>query len=107
MQGCDGYVIQLLLPVRDNAGKVFPDRIWSELKNTLTARFGGVTAYTRAPAEGVWKPSPERIAAEDVFIVEVMSQRLDCDWWRSLRSALEARLGQEQIIVRALPYVAP
>ena len=107
METCDGYVIQLVLPVRDNEGNIFPGRIWSALKDQLTARFGGVTAYTRAPAEGVWQPDPERTAAEDVFVVEVMTRQLEREWWQALRRELEVTLRQEEIVVRALPYLTP
>lgn len=96
------YLLQLVLPVHDNGGKAFPDAVWEELKTRLADKFGGVTAFRRTPAEGVWAPSPDKRAAEDVFIVEVMARDLDRAWWASLQAELEQMLGQEHIIIRAI-----
>lgn len=96
------YLVQMVLPVHDNAGRAFPDATWEALKNRLAEKFGGVTAYRRAPAEGVWAPSPERRAAEDVFVAEVMARDLDRAWWAALQAELERSLGQEHIIIRAI-----
>lgn len=46
------YLIQLFLPLRDNAGEKFPDAMYRGIRDQLTERFGGMTAYARAPAEG-------------------------------------------------------
>lgn len=96
------YLLQLILPVRDNDGNAFPDTLWDGLKARLADMFGGVTAFRRAPAEGVWAPSPEKRAAEDVFIVEVMARTLDHTWWAALQAELEQALGQEHVIIRAI-----
>jgi hypothetical protein len=34
---------------------------------------------------------------------EVMVEGLDRQWWSSYRSALEARFGQRELVVRAFP----
>ena len=49
------YLVQILLPLYDNEGHAFEAREYVELRGELADRFGGVTAYTRAPARGVWK----------------------------------------------------
>lgn len=67
----------------------------------LTERFGGVTAYTRAPAAGLWEePSGERVR-DDVVIYEVMSGALDEDWWSATRRRLEAQFQQQELVIRA------
>jgi hypothetical protein len=96
-------LVQLVLPVRDNAGKEFPGKVWEELKTRLAGKFGGVTAFRRAPAEGVWAPADERRTAEDVFIVEVMTPALDKAWWAALQIELERTLRQDHVIIRAIP----
>ena len=48
------FVIQLLLPLTANDGGRFPQAHFAEVRTRLTTRFGGVTAYSRAPAEGTW-----------------------------------------------------
>ncbi|MEP6872276.1 MAG: hypothetical protein ABI939_10565, partial [Anaerolineaceae bacterium] len=44
--------VEILLPVRDNAGQAFPKNSFESVKNELTQRFSGLTAFTRLPAEG-------------------------------------------------------
>jgi hypothetical protein len=100
----DSYLVQLLLPVRDNNGRVFSDATWESLKTKLVEKFGGVTAFQRTPAEGIWAPASERRAAEDVFMVEVMTQALDEAWWASLQAELEHALAQEHVVIRAIKF---
>ena len=97
------HLIQVLLPVTDNEGRPFGSQIWEELKAALIEQFGGVTGYTRAPAEGVWAPAKGEREHDNIFIVEVIADDLNREWWKGLRRQLEATLHQEQIIVRALP----
>lgn len=48
------HLVQLLLPIDDEAGQPIPRAHYDALALALTERFGGVTAYTRAPATGLW-----------------------------------------------------
>lgn len=100
------YLIQILLPMADNAGRPFPKGTLEQIKAGLTDRFGGVTAHSRAPAEGVWaSPHADGQHAgkhvDDIVIVEVMAPELDETWWRAFRRNLETLLGQEEIVIRA------
>jgi len=96
-------LVQLLLPLADKEGRVFPDHILEGVKQRLVERFGGVTAYTRSPAEGVWAPRPNKCEKDDVVIVEVMAPELDEAWWSGFQRELERALGQDEIVVRAFP----
>jgi hypothetical protein len=96
------HLVQLLLPVFDNAGAPFPASHYASVRAELTDRFGGLTAYTRAPAEGVWTESG-RSARDDIVVYEVMVERLDRTWWAEFRSLLERRFAQDQLVVRAHP----
>jgi hypothetical protein len=96
------YLIQLLLPLYDNNGRPFPANDYVELRTDLAERFGGVTAYTRAPARGVWKDETGGTARDDIVIFEVMTDSLDREWWTAFRKHLEERFRQESVIVRAL-----
>jgi hypothetical protein len=100
----ESCLIQLLLPVTDNAGRRFPDSVWEGLKDKLVERFGGVTAFARTPAEGVWEPSPDRRTSEDVFVVEVMSETFEVAWWSNLQMELESSLAQEHVVIRAIGF---
>lgn len=94
------WVVEVLLPVRDRDGQPYPAALFDGLQHDLTERFGGVTAYVRAPAEGRWKDEG-RQEADDVALYEVMTPDLDREWWRGLRGRLETRLGQKAILMRA------
>jgi len=96
------YLVQILLPLYDNEGHAFEAREYVELRGELADRFGGVTAYTRAPARGVWKDDAGATARDDIVIFEVMTDTLDRKWWTEFRQALERRFRQESLIVRAL-----
>ena len=39
------------------------------------------------------------------MVYEVMAQNLDQAWWSDYRKQLEARLDQEQIVIRASDFV--
>ena len=95
------HLIQVLLPLYDNDGQPLPRDLYRTVAAELTERFGGLTAHTRAPAEGLWKEGPATTARDDIVIYEVMADRLDRAWWRDYRSGLEARFRQEQVVVRA------
>ena len=94
------HLVQLLLPLRDNAGRAFAPDHYDAVRGELTSRFGGLTAYSRAPAEGVWEGNGGR-ARDDVVVYEVMADALDRDWWRGFRAALERRFAQDEVVVRA------
>lgn len=95
------FLVQLLLPLTDNAGAPFPATSYRAVADELTQRFGGVTAYTRAPAEGRWKEGGARVAHDEILIVEVMVDTLDRTWWGRYRTDLERRFAQDALVVRA------
>ena len=98
------HLVQLLLPLRDNDGRPFPASHYAEVRAELTERFGGLTAYTRAPAEGLWTEGDgERATRDDIVVYEVMVDALDRDWWGGFRHSLERRFAQEELVVRAQP----
>jgi hypothetical protein len=94
------HLIQILLPVRDNDGKPFGPHPFEEITWSLSKKFGGITAYNRAPAEGRWEQSGTT-RHDDVLVIEVMVERLDKTWWAEFRRSLETTFRQERVIVRA------
>lgn len=95
-------LVQVLLPLSDNLRHPFPRDFYDRVASELTERFGGVTAYTRSPAEGRWKHQGDT-NAEEVVVIEVMVETLDEEWWTSYRAGLEAMFRQKRVIVRAQP----
>jgi hypothetical protein len=96
------YVVQILLPLYDNEQNPQPPEQFRTVQRELTERFGGLTVYTRAPAEGMWKPdNGDKTKRDDIVIFEVMAPELDPAWWKQYRRDLEARFRQTYIIMRA------
>lgn len=97
------HLIQILLPLYDNASVPQPAELFEKTREELIGRFGGLTAYTRAPAKGLWQEDASTTLHDDIVIYEVMTESLDDAWWRTYRGMLEQRFRQEAIIVRAQP----
>ena len=95
------YLVQLLLPLRDHAGVPYPRAHYDELAGRLTDRFGGVTAYTRAPATGLWETPSGETVRDQVVVYEVMADDLDREYWARLRRELEEKFAQEELVIRA------
>ena len=96
------FLIQILLPLRDNQGKPIARRHFTGFSTRLTGKFGGVTVYSRAPATGLWKKnSPGKVERDDIVIFEVMSAKLARQWWSRERRHLESLFRQHEVIVRA------
>lgn len=96
------FLIQVLVPLADNNGARFPDAAFAKLSTELASQFGGLTAYTRSPAIGLWQPaSDESPRRDDVVVFEVVADELDRSWWAGYRTALEQRFRQDDVMIRA------
>ena len=89
------HLVQLLLPLGQK------HRAYERVFRELTERYGGMTAYSRAPAEGLWKKRRGSTVRDDIVVVEVMVKRLERRWWSGYRRTLERRFRQEALVVRA------
>ena len=94
------HLIEILLPLRDNDGEAFGQKLFAEVRDELVERFGGLTAFSRSPAEGLWDEGGER-NRDEIVVLEVMADTLDRDWWRGYRAALERRFRQDEVVIRA------
>jgi len=97
------HLVQLLLPLGRPGGARFPAQLYRDVTRELTERFGGVTAYNRAPASGLWEEEPGRTERDDIVVYEVMVDALDTAWWAHYRRILERRFEQDELVVRAQP----
>lgn len=95
------HLVELFLPLRDNAGLPFPRALYERVRADLAGRFGGVTAFTRAPATGLWEDGSGEVQRDEVVLFEVMVDHVDHGWWRDYRRALEAGFRQDEVLVRA------
>lgn len=99
------YLIQLLLPLYDNNKIAFPRSYFDDVRRELTQQFGGITAFVRSPAVGLWKENEENVTRDDVVMFEVMAEQLDHAWWKEYREKLEGTFRQEDLVLRALEVI--
>ena len=95
------HLIEILLPLSDNEGRPFSPELRAQVRDELVEHFGGVTAFTRSPAEGLWDDGDGDADRDEIVIFEVMADWLDRGWWRHYRTELERRFRQDEIVVRA------
>ncbi|MBL0729810.1 hypothetical protein [Piscinibacter sp. HJYY11] len=99
------HLVQLLLPLFDGTGAAVPKAAFDDVRETLVARFGGLTAYSQSPARGLWKDedrSTDEPVKDVIVVYEVMVEDLDPQWWAAYRQALAQSFGQKELVVRAL-----
>jgi len=94
------HLIEILLPLFDNEGTPIVIQEFTRLSDELTREFGGLTAFTREPAEGRWRKDAET-QHDQIVIFEVMTEDIDRTWWSSYRETLQKRFRQETIVIRA------
>ena len=96
------HLVQLFLPLRDNAGAPFPPWLFGAVRGELTEAFGGVTAYQRAPVTGLWEDD-DTVQRDELVLFETMVETLNRGWWRRYADELAGRFRQDEILVRAVP----
>ena len=96
------HLVQVLLPTHRRNGTCVASEEFARVRMELTERFGGVTAYSRSPATGLWKRDDEETERDQVIMIEVVVEVFDREWWRHYREQLETRFGQEEVLARAL-----
>jgi hypothetical protein len=94
------HLVEILLPLHDNSGQPFEPEKYAEVRQHLTERFGGLTAFTRSPAQGT-TTERGRPVHDDIVVFEVMTRILDVAWWGSYRLHLEREFRQDEIVIRA------
>ena len=98
-------LIQILLPLYDKTGRRIPRARFQETAEEFARLYGGVTAYTRAPAEGLWRPRRQRrFERDEIVVFEVMSPKFDIRSWRTKRRELERLFDQDAIVIRAISF---
>jgi hypothetical protein len=50
------------------AGSPFPANVYHKVRAKLTEKFGGLTTYSRAPAEGLWSKGSE-VKRDDIIVL--------------------------------------
>jgi hypothetical protein len=98
------FLVEFFLPAFDNDGAQIPKAEFDRVRRELTERFGGVTAFMRSPAMGLWADDTGVVRRDDLVSFEVMTETLDRDWWRDYREQLGKRFRQQEIVMRASSF---
>ncbi len=93
-------LIQILLPLYNNQKEPFPQTVFTHIRQELTEKFGGITAFSRSPATGLWKENEEKTVKDEIIIYEVMAESLDLEWWQCYKVNLEETFRQDEILIR-------
>jgi hypothetical protein len=94
------HLVQLLLPLYAEQGDRLSPELFAAVRQELVDRFGGLTAYSRAPAKGLWTDGGE-VERDDIVVYEVMVEDLDRSWWAGYRAELTTRMRQKELVIRA------
>lgn len=95
-------IVEVFLPLDTREGEPISREVFDGIIDDLAERFGGATAFTRAPTEGFWKQG-ETIERDRVIIIEVIVEKLDTVWWAEFRKTLEHKFEQDEVLIRATP----
>jgi hypothetical protein len=94
-------LIQILLPLYNNQKDLFPEHYFTQIRQELTEKFGGITTYSRAPATGLWKETEAKTVKDAIIIYEVMAEDLDRSWWQDYKEKLKRVFQQDEILIRS------
>lgn len=95
------HLVEIFLPLNDNQGNSLPQSLYDQVRAQLVQEFKGLTTYSRAPAEGIWKAPDQTSTRDSIVIYEVLVPQLDRLWWADFRKKLEGLFRQETVLVRA------
>jgi hypothetical protein len=94
------HLVEIFLPLNSNEGTPLPSSEFRLVREQLVERWGGVTAFTRTPAKGVFLQNGNERAEDEIVVYEVMVERVDKLWWLSYKRDLEVRFRQQEILIR-------
>src|SRR4051794_24566541 len=95
------HLVEIFIPTTYPNRSLVTGAAFERLKDELTQKFGGVTAFTRAPADGRWRDDGGAVIADTVVIFEVMVETLDIGWWQRFKHELMEVFKQEDLMLRA------
>lgn len=98
------HLVEIFLPLTTNGGQPLSGELYETVGQQMIERFGGLTSYSRAPARGAIS-APDRVVHDDIAVIEVMTEKLDKEWWAEYRAVLEKVFQQEEILIRATEIV--
>jgi len=92
--------IEVFIPLYDKEGNRFSDHLYQSVSKQLIKDFGGITAYIRSPAVGIWENSDGIQIKDDHVIYEIMVSEIDHSYWKQFKKKLELQFAQKELIIR-------
>ncbi|HUG91863.1 MAG TPA: hypothetical protein VML55_13580 [Planctomycetaceae bacterium] len=89
------FITQLLLPKRDNAGRLFSPQAYLRFHVRMVDRYGGWTR--KGQAEGAWLSPSGHLFTDEHWVYEVGHRRRDLRFWQAEKERLKAEFDQEDI----------
>lgn len=65
-------LVQVFIPSFDIGGARFETSYYKLVYDELLQQFGGLTAYPRGPATGLWTDDRKQIERDEIVVFEVM-----------------------------------
>jgi inorganic pyrophosphatase len=93
-------LIQVYLPKYQPDGKPFSSAMFQKVKAELTEKFGGLTIYAQAPAEGLWKEDEQHTVSDEIIIYEILAPSIDLKYWKAYKTKLQKQFKQEELLIR-------
>jgi hypothetical protein len=94
------HLIEIFIPLYDNDGRRFEQAFYSDVRSTMFDKFGGITVFGRAPAQGM-DTDGGKSRHNDLIVFEVMTEAIDAAWWQAYRKRLEQVPKQDRILIRS------
>jgi hypothetical protein len=89
------FITQVLLPKRDNLGRLFGRESYRAFQARLIRKFGGWTR--KGQVEGAWLSSSGRVFSDAHWLYEVAHDRRFLRFWQAEKVRLKAEFDQEDI----------
>jgi hypothetical protein len=66
-------LVEIFLPLNDNSGRPFGTEKYAAVREHLTERFGGLTAFSRSPTQGTTSDGGKTVH-DEIIVFEVMAE---------------------------------
>jgi hypothetical protein len=89
------FITQVLLPKRDNFGRLFVRDTYRAFHARMIRRFAGWTR--KGQAEGAWLSPAGQIYGDEHWVYEIGHRRRDLRFWAAEKGRLKTEFDQEEI----------
>ncbi|MFD1770363.1 inorganic diphosphatase [Sphingobacterium suaedae] len=100
VEASQNFLYELFIPLQAPDRQPFPRTHFSDLRDELITRFGGLTIYQRTPVKGIWENPSHVREGDDLIIYEVMTTEECIRYWQELKRKLEQVFQQTDILIR-------